>query len=68
MHKDNFTSGRKAVTNHSINGNTSETNRSINGKIQPQVNVLIQQIEIGHGQQAVFLFKTFGKIRRAGKT
>ena len=67
MLKDTFTNRLKAVTNHSINGNTPETNRSINGKIQPQVNASVQQVDVGHGQQAVFLFKTFGKIGWAGE-
>jgi hypothetical protein len=36
MVKDNPPTGARAVTNHSINGNTPETNRSINGKINSQ--------------------------------
>jgi hypothetical protein len=51
------------VTNHSINGTAATTNHSINSTFQS-----MQQVNIGHGQNSVFLFKTFGKIRRTGKT
>ena len=29
---------------------------------------LVQEVQVGHGQQAVFLFKAFGKIGGTGKS
>ncbi len=59
--------GLLAVTNHPKNSKYYDTNRSKTRKIHSAGITLMQQIEVGHGQKPVFIFETFGKIRRAGK-
>ena len=44
------------------------TNRSINGNFNPRGLGLVQKVEIVHREQAILLFKAFGKIGWAGKT
>ncbi len=41
----------------------------MNGKIwSPEMDGLVQQFEIGHGQEAVLLFKTLGKVGWAAES
>ena len=38
-------------------------------KLDPaKKNELMQQIEIGHGEKAIFLFETFSEVGRAGES
>ena len=50
-----------------MNGKGYSTNRSINGKIDSLEDRSMQEIEISHGNQSVFLFKAFGEVGGAGK-
>ena len=67
MIKGNINKKPGAITNHPTNGKCYGTNRSINSKIDSP-ELIVQQIEISHGEQAVFLFETFGEIRGTCKT
>ena len=74
-HKGRPAYSRKPVTNQSINGNCCRRNRSINGKNHSWLMgesaarvVSLQQLDITHRQQPVFLFKAFGEVGGAGKS